>query len=174
MSEKIDKQILTSEIVRVWEKSVETQIHFNDLIMRNRTMIISFVTAIFGAAAYSLKDSGLFINLLFGQYHMSVLIILFGMFFLFAYAYLDICYYLPLLVGSVKFTEHMDRLYNGLGLTSKISAEVKHERAREVLFKHYLLLLMGALIIFLVLLVSVKPSMYRVKVASMISANVKM
>ena len=164
MVEKTNKLKLTNEIVRVWEKSIETQIHFNDLIMRNRTVIISFVTAIFGAAAYSLKDSGLFINICSNQCHISTLIILFGMFFLIAYAYLDICYYLPLLVGSVKFTEDMDNTYDGLGLTSKISAEVKHGRAQEVLFKHYFILLIGALIVFVSLLIFVKPNTYYVKV----------
>ncbi len=159
-----DKLELNSNIVQVWEKSIETQIHFNDLIMRNRTIVISFVTAIFGAAAYSLRESGLFLKIFSVQYHISVLIILFGMLFLIAYAYLDIHYYLRLLIGSVKFTEDLDNTYKGLGLTSKISAEVKHKRATKVLRNHYLILLIAAFIIFMVLLIFLKPSAYTLKV----------
>lgn len=47
---------IAAEILRIWEKSVDTQMHFNDLIMRNRTIVVSFVTAVFGAAAYSLRE----------------------------------------------------------------------------------------------------------------------
>jgi len=132
------KKELTDSIVKVWEKSVDVQMHFNDLIMKNRTIVISFVTAIFGAAAYSLKDTTLFITICSKEIHISAVIILFGIFFLSAYAYLDICYYLRLLIGSVKFTEEMDCEYKGLGLTSRISKEIKHKRARKVLHRHYI------------------------------------
>lgn len=143
---------LNESLVKIWEKSVDVQMHFNDLIMRNRTIVISFVTAIFGAAAYSLKDATIVLQICTKQIHISTLIILFGVFFLIAYAYLDICYYLRLLVGSVKFTEDLDNKYKELGLTTKISKEIGHKRAKEVLRNHYLILLIGAFSVFVLLL----------------------
>ena len=138
--------------LRVWEKGIETEIHFNDLIMRNRTLIISLVTAIFGAAAYALKDSSLFVVFYAAKIHVSTLVIFFGMLFLLAYLYLDIYYYLTLLKGSVNFTEAMDLKYKELGLTTKINETIKYKRAQKVLRLHYAIIIGSALLFLLLLL----------------------
>ena len=40
-------------VIKEWEIVINTQMHFNDLLMKLRTATLSIVLAIFGAAGYS-------------------------------------------------------------------------------------------------------------------------
>ena len=145
---KNEDRKLNDHIIRIWEKSIDVQMHFNDLIMRNRTIVLSFITAIFGAAAYVLKDNKLLhVPLCNKNIHISALIVLLGICFLISYAIIDIFYYLRLLIGAVKFTESLDIKYREFGLTTKINKEIMHRRAQKILIIHYAILIFAAFFI---------------------------
>lgn len=140
---------LDERAVQVWKTSIEVQMHFNELIMRNRTIVTSFITTIFGAAAYALKDANISLDLMKYTLPVSALIILFGVFFLIAYAVLDYCYYQHMLFGAVDYTEKMDQRYwNDLGLTTAITKQTSRTRAKWSLFIFYAILIFFGLAAF--------------------------
>lgn len=147
----MDKTVIDGNVVKVWEKSIDVQIHFNDLIMRNRTIVTSLITTVFGFAAFLLKDVGKTIAI--HQCHVSVvsIIIIVGVLFLLAYAVLDFCYYLPLLLGAVNFTLEMDEKFSELGLSKSISNSITGKRAKKTLLFFYALLIIPALVIALIM-----------------------
>ena len=46
---------ITRLLIEEWKTVIQTQMHFNEMIMRLRGMGVGVVTGIFGAAAYSLQ-----------------------------------------------------------------------------------------------------------------------
>ena len=129
-----------------WKTVINTQMHFNEMIIRARTMGVSVVIAVYGAAAFA-----------FGQYpdrfliihgykmHVSAVIIIFGIFFLGSIFSIDFFYYYRLLLASVKQGEKIDQAYRDrtidgsdlFGLTTTISKNVSGCRARAVLIVFY-------------------------------------
>lgn len=119
---------MEDKLYRVWKESINVQMHFNDLIMKIRATTTTVITAIFGASAFFLKDSNIFISLFKYDIHISALIVLIGLTFLAAFCILDYCYYLQLLLSSVSFTENIEkRIDDDFRLTTYISKKVKKE-----------------------------------------------
>jgi hypothetical protein len=85
-----------------WKVVIETQMHFNEMLMQMRTAGVSIVLAVFGAAAYSLQYDKLFLTLSGFQFHVSILIIVFGLGMLVGVFCLDYFYYYKMLLGAVK------------------------------------------------------------------------
>jgi len=99
-------------ILEEWKVVIETQMHFNDMIMRMRTTMLSVVIAIFSAA-----------GLAFGQYpnrflqvgnfriHVSGAIVLFGVAVLASIFVVDYFYYYRMLLGSVQRGYQIDEAF---------------------------------------------------------------
>lgn len=138
--EDVEKE---SAIMNIWEESIKVQMHFNEMIMRNRITFASIIIAAFGAALAIQKlypsstDSGT---------QLSNVILIITIIGIASYAWVDIAYYYKLLVGAVKFTEKLDKKYKGFGLTSSITKEIKHGRAGWTLFVYYLIIIVGLLL----------------------------
>jgi hypothetical protein len=45
----------------IWRAAIDVQIHFNELLVKMRTTVISVVLAVFGAVAIALRESKLMV-----------------------------------------------------------------------------------------------------------------
>lgn len=146
----------TSQLIHEWEKVIDVQMHFNDLIMRNRQIIMTAVLTVFGAAAFSLQFPNLILHIFSLRFHAAAAIILFGLGLLFSMFFLDYYYYFRLLLGAVERGEAIEQMLqtrssNQLGgLTLSISQAVKRDTAERVLWWFYLIPLMLGLLFLLV------------------------
>jgi len=149
---------ITRLLIEEWKTVIQTQMHFNEMIMRLRGMGVGVVTGIFGAAAYSLQFERL--NLHFGKYniHAAAPIVFFGITLLIAVFILDYHYYFKLLMGAVKRGEELDKYFKErspelLGMTTLISESIPEAKARSLLLAFYgIPLLIGLVFILLILL----------------------
>ncbi len=134
--------------LEIWKIAINTQMHFNDLIMKIRAIVTSLITAIFGASALSLRDIELVVPLFNREVHISVFIISAGLIFLIAYWILDFCYYFPLLLGAVECSEKIENEigHKYLNLTQMISKKVSVKRAYLSLSLFYgIIILLGVI-----------------------------
>src|SRR6266568_6472968 len=130
--DKLDKDSSVARqelIVNVWNKIVDTQMHFNEMVMRVRNLAITLVLAVFGAAAYSIQ-SPLFVQLGGREVHISLFIISFGLVGWVALGILDVGHFHMLLRGAVKKGMDLEKQYSEdpllghlLGMTTVISGE---------------------------------------------------
>lgn len=140
--EKKYKKELDENAFRIWKESIGVQMHFNQLIMRNRITASSMIVVAIGAA-FGLYKLGVTIEIpkvkpfMIGDFVAAL-----AFFGLVSYGLLDIFYYFRLLLGSVQFTEKMELEYKKLGLTSSITKSIKHNYAKRILMLHYILLIM--------------------------------
>lgn len=122
----------TNLILEEWKTVIQTQMHFNDMIMKMRTTGISIVLAVFGAAAYSLQYDKLYLTICGYSFHASVLIITFGLGMLIGVFGLDYFYYYKMLIGAVKRGYEIDETYKNrrvddskiFGMTTMIRDEI--------------------------------------------------
>lgn len=131
-------------ILKVWEESISVQMHFNEMIMKNRITFASILFAAFGAALAVQKLYPTSTNV--GS-HISSLILIIAGIGIISYGWVDIAYYYNLLVGAVKFTEQIDRKYRGIALTTSITKEIGHKRAMWTLIGYYLIILIALVLI---------------------------
>ena len=108
-TDQIEKLTLYKEI---WEKAVDTQMHFNDMQVRSRQLGLTLIVASLALAAILLRSTteDNFVDIeIFGLIHVSALIILFAALSLLPLAILDIGVYHAMLRGAVYFGEEFER-----------------------------------------------------------------
>jgi ABC-type amino acid transport system permease subunit len=136
----------TEIILEEWKTVINTQMHFNEMIMRARTTGVSVVMAVYGAAALAYGQyPNRFYDAFGSRFHVSTAIILFGLLLLISIFIIDYHYYYRLLIGAVERGEEIDKAYRDriidgtklFGLTSSISNRVSRNRARICLFFFY-------------------------------------
>ena len=130
-----------SYIMKEWEIVIQTQMHFNDLLMKMRTATLSIVLAIFGAAGYSILSKETYLLTINDfSFHPSVIIISAGLVLLFSMFIMDYFYYFRLLVGAVKRGWEFDDKFGTedtwkyFGLTTKISHEIGEKKGNSKWF----------------------------------------
>jgi uncharacterized HAD superfamily protein len=139
------KTPLDDRTYQIWKESIRVQMHFNELIMKNRTTAASWIVVALGAA-FTLYKLGATVHVPeIEPITLGDIVAGLAFFGLLAYAALDIGYYFKLLIGSVEFTEKMELEYKALGLTSSITGSIKHRAACKALVLHYALLLVPIL-----------------------------
>ena len=125
-------------ILEEWRTVIDTQMHFNDMILRTRTTGISVVIGVYGAAALAVGQyPERFLKIYEWHFHVSGAIIAFGLLLLLSIAMLDYLYYYRLLMGAVERGEQIDDAFRGrtvagisfLGMTTLISRKVTRCRA---------------------------------------------
>jgi hypothetical protein len=139
------------QIVDEWKKTIDVQMHFNDLIIRNRQIVLTAVLTVFGAAAFSLQFPNLILHVTLLKFHAGAAIILFGLGLLLSMFFLDYFYYFRLLLGAVDRGQEIEKLLQARssaqlgGLTLAISKAVIRKRAQRSLFWFYVIpLLLGS------------------------------
>ena len=152
-----------AQLLEEWKKIIDVQMHFNDLIMRNRQILMTGVITVFGAAAFSLQFPNLILDVRLLKFHAGASIILFGIGLLLSMLFLDYFYYFQLLIGSVDRGEAIEKVMQTRssnevgGLTLAISKAIDRKKAQRSLFWFYVIpLILG--IVFLVFVLIGYPS----------------
>jgi len=145
VNEKRFKEELKEDIIVIWKESISVQMHFNQLIMRNRTIISSIILAAFGTALALQNWTKIIFKI--GKYpiYFSDIVFFIATMGIISYFILDTKYYFRLLLGAVKFSESMDKKFKNIGLTTSITDSIKHKEARRVLFWHYFIIFIALL-----------------------------
>lgn len=127
------------QVVTQWQIIISTQMHFNDIILRTRSIGSSVVLAAYGAAALTLGKYPNEYLLIFNQLiHISVIIIFFALLLLFSIFLLDVTYYYRLLLGVVDIGAKLEEEQSSLVGTSKqLSEKVSLRWANFVVFVFY-------------------------------------
>ncbi len=150
-------------LMREWEVDLQTQMHFNELIMKFRTAGLTIVGLFLSAAVGALKfDKTLSIGI--GLAAVALLI---------AFWILDSRYYFKLLIGAVNRTQRIDELFSSeemflninkrsmrlFGLTRSITDEIDKEavsknylKSRLLIAGYYSIMLIAAALIFTVVI----------------------
>ena len=126
--------------ISIWSKTVDTQMHFNDMSVKSRQFGLTFVVAVLGVAVvlFTRGNDFAFILDIFDvtvQIHVSVLLFLCASIALEAVKILDLNVYHKMLRGAVAFGEdfeeqYMKKIFNlEKGMTQSISHFTRHEDA---------------------------------------------
>lgn len=149
-----DKPQISQDDLKVWEVAINTQMHFNDLLIKMRTTVISIILAVFGTAVIALKDINFKAQIFNCQVPVGIIVLVIGLVFLFAQFLLDRFYYFRLLLGAVNFTRSLDKKYKDaqlLGLTESITKSMPQWQASLILFIYYLIpFILGILAIYII------------------------
>ncbi|MFA5093329.1 MAG: hypothetical protein WC543_05255 [Candidatus Omnitrophota bacterium] len=132
----------TKDLIEIWKEAVEVQMHFNDLLIKMRTTVISIILAVFGGAAIAVKEINWYVNFLGFDLRLSAAVVGLGMLFLSVQYIIDRYYYFPLLLGAVKYTASMgerNNLPELSNLTLSIIKEVPDNIAKRVILLYYLI-----------------------------------
>ena len=133
----------TSDLVEIWKRTIETQMHFNEMSTKSRQLGLTLVVAALGLSAVLLgrgDDFSLLINVCNSsiKLHAVVLILLASALGLYGVMQLDLGVYHQMLRGAVKFGEEFERenlvadLKTGLGLTEFVSLYSRHSSVQKV------------------------------------------
>jgi hypothetical protein len=125
--------------VAIWEKAVDTQMHFNEMAVKSRQFGLGFVAAALGLGiVLFVRGQEFSISIpYFGGFdlHMTVLIVLASAFALYAVRILDLNVYHKMLRGAVAFGEDFEENYMkqifslNKGMTQAISHFSRYEDA---------------------------------------------
>lgn len=99
----------------IWEKAVDTQMHFNEMSAKSRQLGLTFVVAALGVAVVLLgKEKDVlwsvpipFLNVTFGT-HIAAIVVLIAALGLYGVRRLDLDVYHRMLRGAVKFGEELE------------------------------------------------------------------
>lgn len=152
----------TKLILEEWKIVIQTQMHFNELLMKMRTTAVSIVLAMSGAAAYSLQYDQLYLTICNYSFHASVLVMGFGLGMLAGVFGLDYFYYYRMLLGAVERGYDIDKAYKErkvdgceiFGMTTKISDAIGEKgKSKQLIWWFYgIVFVLGILFIIGILL----------------------
>jgi|TARA_R110002049_G_scaffold294148_1_gene480124 hypothetical protein len=121
------------QIIEIWAKSVETQMHFNEMQVKSRQLGLTFVTAALGVGIVLLSEGDDFsFPFSIASYeftlHVSVLLIAGAMLALQAVKTLDLKVYHRMLRGAVTFGEDFEQncLIPMVGLRKGMTCSISH------------------------------------------------
>lgn len=128
------------ELIAIWSKAVDTQMHFNEMSVKSRQLGLTFVTAALalGVVLMGQGDGFSMKFLLCGReitLHVAVLLALAAILGLQAVKVLDLTVYHRMLRGAVSFGEDFERNYMKQifdlekGMTGAISFYSRHDDA---------------------------------------------
>lgn len=142
----------TKLVLEEWKTVIETQMHFNDMIMRLRTTGISIVLAFFGAASLSLQYAQLYLTIFNFNFHAAALIIASGLVLLLSIFVLDYCYYYRMLLGAVERGYQIDKAFkekplDGISLFG-MSTEIREAIGKPHRSKYYVWAFYGLVLVF--------------------------
>jgi len=169
MSANEPEDVSTEEIkiiLEEWKTVIQTQMHFNDMIMKIRTTGISIVLSVFGAAAYSLQFDKLYLQVFGFSFHGAVPIVSFGLVMMFSIFIIDYFYYFKMLLGAVERGMEIDKAYedrmiNGVkmyGMTTKIGEKVGRPGASKFfIFAFYGITFLVGITFLIVILIGYIP-----------------
>ena len=130
--------------VQRWRTVIDTQMHFNDMLMRTRATGVSIVIAVFGAAAVALAQyPDRLITMPGTTIHIAAAVITFGLMLLATLFVLDYFYFYRMLLAVVRHGEEIEAESRSpkspvvFALTCRISDCMPRRRASFVLLMFY-------------------------------------
>lgn len=96
------------DLVDIWKKCVDVQMHFNGIELQIRNYAVTLLVAVIGAAAYALKEN-LNLKLFGGTFSMAAAILPAGILGWYAFYFMDRHWYHRLLLGSVFQTLRIEK-----------------------------------------------------------------
>lgn len=90
-----------AQIVEIWAKVVDVQMHFNDIEMRIRNFALSVVLAVFAAYGFLLSHDS-FISILSMKIYLYTVVPLMGSVAVYLFFFMDFYWYHRLLLGAVQ------------------------------------------------------------------------
>lgn len=148
-------------ILEAWKQTVAVQMHFNDLELRIRNYAMTLLLAAGGAASISLKEEIYFrIPGQQIQRHISILLLIFGLFGWLGFYLMDRFWYHRLLYGAVRHGQYIEEKFGDdlrfLRLTKAIGDEssiwflgirIRSPRKIDAFYGLFALLLLAAVYI---------------------------
>ncbi|QKK16814.1 hypothetical protein [Rhizobium indicum] len=120
-------------LLKIWEKTVDTQMHFNEMSAKSRQLGLTFVAAALGVAAFLLANSRDYYIHLPVYYttlhiHISALIFCAAAAGIYAVRELDVNVYHKMLRGAVVFGEDFEIKFMAprLGLSKGMTQAISH------------------------------------------------
>ena len=99
-------------ILEEWKHVTNVQMHFNEMIIRMRTLAVSVVITVFGAAGFAIaahRDQ--FVRVFERDIHASAFVVTFGLVLWLTIFIIDYWYYYKLLLGSVRRGYEIDAAF---------------------------------------------------------------
>jgi hypothetical protein len=96
------------DLVEIWKKCVDVQMHFNGIELQIRNYAVTLLVAVIGAAAYALKEH-LDVKIFGHTFSMAVAILPAGILGWYAFYFMDRHWYHRLLLGSVYHTIKIEK-----------------------------------------------------------------
>jgi len=144
-------------VFNIWKESIRVQMHFNELIIKNRTAGLSIIAGFIATGVGLYKG----VNDILG---ISVWVLSF--FLLVGFFILDYFYYFKLLLGSVRYTDKIGKGYEGIsfgktdvnpfGITKEITKAVEgvngepgKPRSPKFVISLYVLMFIGEILVIL-------------------------
>lgn len=148
---------------------INTQMHFNDMLMKMRAAVFSVVIAIFGGAGAVLGQyPDRFISIWRLDVHIAAPVILFGLVLLLAIYMLDHKYYYKMLLGAVERGYEFDQkfkdevFYQGFhlfGMSEKIRDHIGKPGKSETLLRwFYGIIGIVGILYFIIILICIGPT----------------
>ncbi len=112
-----DTKVLSPEqqaiYVTIWEKAVDTQMHFNEMSVKARQFGLTFVAAALGLGVVTISRGPDFVLPVYGLFELHGVVVLAAAsaFALFAVSLLDLKVYHRMLRGAVTFGEDFEQNY---------------------------------------------------------------
>jgi hypothetical protein len=155
-----------TSLLEHWKTTINAQMHFNDMLMRTRSLAATVVIGVFGAAAALVGQYPTrLITICCRSIHISAIVIAFGLVLLICVFLLDYVYYYRLLLAAVERGEALERNLSILvpgpptpsfSLSRYLSEKVSRRHATSVLAFFYGIPFASGLIFFFYLLASYK------------------
>jgi hypothetical protein len=142
----------------IWEKTIDVQMHFNELQMKIRNFSILLVSALVGAGGIALKEHVMVDHYVLGwhiQSNLSAVLFWIAALSWLAFFFMDHYWYYPLLVGSVLHGLSIERKLKDemplLGLTTTIGdASPQRFLGMKIRSKHKSFIFYGVVFLLLV------------------------
>jgi hypothetical protein len=112
-------------VIKIWEKTIDVQQHFNDIEMKTRNAAVTVMAALLGATGFVLKEH-LVVSIWRIHLPIATLLIMTTLLSWCAFYVMDRHWYHRLLIGAVKHGEKIENSVKGnitqIDLTKSISA----------------------------------------------------
>jgi phosphoglycolate phosphatase-like HAD superfamily hydrolase len=122
-----------SNVIKIWEKVIDVQQHFNDIELRIRNLAITTFTFIIGGIGY-LEKENLSLQIKEVLLPYSTILAFFGVVILFAFFYMDKFWYHRLLQGAVNQGRKIEQKWSKYIPEINLSQSIKNSSSHRFLW----------------------------------------
>lgn len=130
ISESTEKEICNNNLLKVWEKTIDMQMHFNKMCMRLRHAALSILSALLAATAIAIRLEGL-IQTGSSQIPVASIFIYVAIIILLSFYLMDRFWYHLLLRGSVEYAKYLGEEAKKSGLNFKLNVSEVIEKKNK-------------------------------------------